>query len=251
MHMATRKITTTDGASIHVEERGEGPPLLLLHGLTGTGQDFEHALDLAALSRAYRLLLPDARGHGRSTNPGAFTFARCALDVVELLDALELESVRALGFSLGAKTLLHVATLEPARVSSMILVSVAPRFPESTRAIFRAAAARDVPDEEWTLLRARHVRGDDQIRALLRLPADFAANPLDMSFTAERLAGITAHTLVVAGERDELYPLELAEEVHRGIRGSLLWVIPGGTHTAIFGPARAELERRVIAFFAG
>lgn len=250
MHGTTRTITMSDGAEIHVEERGTGAPLLLLHGLMGTGRDFEHALDLDALASRYRLILPDARGHGRSTNPGVFTFARCGLDVLDLLDASSLPDVRAIGFSLGAKTLLHVATREPARVREMILVSVAPRFPESTRGAMRAAAARRVTDEEMALLRALHVHGDERIHALLRLPESFAADERDMSFDAERLGRITARTLVVAGANDELYPLELAEEVHRGIPGSDLWVVPDGTHTAIFGTARAEFERRALAFLS-
>jgi pimeloyl-ACP methyl ester carboxylesterase len=179
-----------------------------------------------------------------------FTFARCGQDVLELLDALSLPEVRAIGFSLGAKTLLHVATREPARVREMILVSVAPRFPEVTRRTLRAAAGRRVSDEEMALLRARHVHGDEQIGALLRLPAGFASNETDMSFDEERLARITARSLVVASARDELYPLELAYEVHRGIRGSDLWIIPDGTHTAVFGPARAEFERRALRFLS-
>src|SRR5688572_3583082 len=56
----------------------------------------------------YRVIVPDLRGHGRSTNPGgAFTFRQCAQDVLALLDGLGLDRTKAIGLSMGAKTLLH------------------------------------------------------------------------------------------------------------------------------------------------
>ena len=57
----------------------------------------------------------------------------------------------------------------------------------------------------------------------------------DMAFTAETLAPITARTLIVHGDRDPLYPVELAIELFRGIPQSSLWVVPHGGHGPIFG----------------
>src|SRR2546430_300894 len=129
MQVSNRTISV-NGNQIYVEERGAGEPLVLLHGLMGTSGDFRHVFDLDELARTYRLILPDARGHGRSTNvTGAFTFRACAEDVRAVLDALGVATARAIGVSLGAKTLLHVATQEPARVTRMIVVSATPRFP--------------------------------------------------------------------------------------------------------------------------
>src|SRR5687767_3948335 len=96
---------TDDGAEIHFTERGTGEPLLLLHGLTGTGGDWRHVFDLDALAETHRVIAPDARGHGTSTNPsGEFTFRRCALDVIALMDHLQVPSARIVAMSLGAKT---------------------------------------------------------------------------------------------------------------------------------------------------
>jgi pimeloyl-ACP methyl ester carboxylesterase len=240
---------TIAGTDIYFEERGGGPPLLLLHGLTGTCANWEHVFDLEALAASYRVILPDARGHGRSKNEGAgFTFPRCALDVLALLDHLALERVYAVGASLGAKTLLHVATLAPSRIERMILVSATPRFPETTRALFRAAASAPHSPQEWKEMRAQHAHGDEQIAALWKLPAAFAADETDMTFTPERLAAITAPTLIVAGDRDPLYPVELAVELYRGIPGSCLWVVPNGGHGPIYGDQRAEFVARARTF---
>jgi pimeloyl-ACP methyl ester carboxylesterase len=240
---------TTDGIELSFNDRGKGPPLLLVHGLTGTGDDWKHVFDLDSLQTTYRVITPDARGHGRSTAaPLAFSFRRCALDVIELLDHLGIGRVRAVGLSLGAKTLLHVATLAKERIDKMILVSATPRFPEATRAIFRAAAAAEHAPEEWAAMRALHVHGDAQIAALWQLPARLAEDPTDMNFTPAHLATVTARTLIVAGDRDPLYPVELAVELYRGIPSASLAVVPGGGHGPIFERERARFEDRALEF---
>jgi pimeloyl-ACP methyl ester carboxylesterase len=242
-------VTTPDGAALWYEVRGKGEPLLLLHGLGGTGGDWAHVFDRELLAERYRLIVPDARGHGRSTNPsGAFTFAGCARDVLAIVDALGVERAAAIGTSLGAKTLLHVATLAPERVRALVLVSATPRFPDATRAIFRVAAAAPHTPTEWTAMRAIHAQGDPQIAAIWALSARFAEDPDDMSFSAERLAAITAPTLVVAGDRDPLYPVELAVELYRGIPRASLYVVPGGGHGPIYEGERAPFAARALAF---
>ena len=251
MNTPSGRTIAIDGDDIYFEEWGSGSPLLLLHGLTGSCRDWQHVFDLAPLGSSYRVIAPDARGHGRSTNwSGAFTFQRCALDVLALLDHLAIDRVRAVGMSLGAKTLLHVATQGPSRIDRMIVVSATPRFPESTRALFRAAASAPHSPEEWAEMRAKHVRGDEQIAALWQLPAAFAADATDMTFTADRLAAITAPTLVVAGDRDPLYPVELAVELYRGMPHASLWVVPNGGHAPIFNEQREEFVRRALPFLS-
>src|ERR1051325_9245235 len=78
-----------NGIEMHVQVTGAGDPLLLLHGFTGCGDDWRHVFRLDELGQRYQVIRPDARGHGRSTNPaGNFTHAQCARDLATLLDAL-------------------------------------------------------------------------------------------------------------------------------------------------------------------
>jgi pimeloyl-ACP methyl ester carboxylesterase len=248
MRVSKRAVAVED-VELWVEEQGEGEPLVLLHGLTGTGDDWRHVFDLDALALSHHVIRPDARGHGRSTNPsGAFTFRQCARDVLALLGALGVEHARAIGVSLGAKTLLHLATEQPGRLSAMVLVSATPRFPEGTRAVFRAAAAASHTPEEWTAMRARHIQGDEQIAALWALPRRFAEDPTDMAFGPDTLARVEARTLVVSGDRDPLYPVELAVELFRGIPRASLWVVPGGGHGPIYLSERAAFARVATQF---
>src|SRR3954471_6190156 len=98
-----------NGFEMYYEERGGGEPLVLLHGGTGIGADWQHVFTDGDPT-GFRLIVPKLRGHGRSTNPGAFTFRDAARDVFALLDHLGLARVKAIGLSMGAKTLLHMAT---------------------------------------------------------------------------------------------------------------------------------------------
>jgi pimeloyl-ACP methyl ester carboxylesterase len=238
-----------NGFEMYVEIRGEGPPLLLLHGGMGIGADWRHIFPNDP--PGHRAIVPDLRGHGRSTNPlRAFTFRQCALDVLALLDQLGIETVRAIGMSMGAKTLLHMGTIRPSAVDSMVLVSATPYFP----APLRAAASRFTPEAFAALgqaerdgLRARHVHGDEQIAALYDMTLAFASSYDDLAFTPPQLGRISARTLIVHGDRDPLYPVELALELYRNIPRSALWVVPHGGHGPVFGERAAIFRDAALA----
>jgi pimeloyl-ACP methyl ester carboxylesterase len=240
-----------NGIDMYLEQSGAGEPLLLLHGFTGTGGDWRHVFDLDELGRRYRLYRPDARGHGRSTNPaGTFTHGQCARDVAALLDTLGLARVRAIGISLGGNTLLHLAS-DPRtrdRVQAMVLVSATPYYPESARAIMRQVSAETQPAQEWDGMRARHHHGDDQIRALWRHARGFADDTDDMRFTPSALATITAPTLIVYGDRDPLYPVEMALGLYRAIPRAALMVVAHGGHGPIFAGRERAFVAETLAF---
>ncbi len=146
-----------NGLEIFCRDNGDGPPLLLLHGFTGCGDDWKHVF--ADPIAGYRVIAPDLRGHGRSTNPsGVFRFADVARDMFALLDRLGIDRVKAIGMSAGANTLLHMATQQPARITAMIHVSGTPRFPDQARAIMRTMTEEGRSDAEWTEMRGRHHR---------------------------------------------------------------------------------------------
>ena len=198
-------------------DSGSGVPLLLLHGFTGSSDNWNHVF--AETLPGYHVITPDLPGHGQSPNPRPdFKFADVARDVFALLDHLGIDRVTAIGMSAGANTLLHMATQQPSRIMSMIHVSGTPRFPEQARAIMRATQGEDAL--------SRHARA-------------FADDREDMNFTAATLSAITAKTLIVHGDRDPLYPVEQAVELFRGIPNSSLWVVPNGGHGPIFGAQAA------------
>jgi pimeloyl-ACP methyl ester carboxylesterase len=232
----TKRLDLGD-AELAYQIRGDGPPLLLLHGFLGSSADWVHLFDLDQLARGHRLIMPDTRGHGQSTNPGGtFSHRQCAQDVRALLDHLNIDRVKAVGLSSGGNTLLHLATSAPGRVDAMVLIGAPSYYPAPARAIMRA-----VPDEGPT----------EQIRALARIARGFAASHDDMAFTPPLLATIAARTLIVTGDRDPLYPLEIFVEQYRAIPGAALMVIPNGGHDAVFGEARPDFVRTALAFLRG
>jgi pimeloyl-ACP methyl ester carboxylesterase len=239
------------GFHMHVDARGDGDPLLLLHGGTGIGADW-NLVFTAGDPPGFRLIVPDLRGHGRSTNPSrAFTFRQAAADVHALLDRLDIPRVKAIGLSMGAKTLLHMATTQPERIDSMVLVSATPYFPAPARAAMTQISVDQFSESDWTAQRARHVQGDEQIRMLFDQMRALKDSHDDMAFTPPLLATITARTLIVHGDRDPLYPVELALEMYRAIPSSALWVVPNAGHGPIFGAMAAPFVQTAVAHLEG
>jgi pimeloyl-ACP methyl ester carboxylesterase len=239
-----------NGIEMYYETEGTGEPLLLLHGGAGCQENWAH-VGRDQFAREYTLILPDARGHGRTTNPQkTITHRQCALDTLALLDHLGIRKCRAIGLSMGGNILLHMATLQPERIEAMVLVSAAMYFPEQARAIMRQIpAAADQPPQEWETMRRRHKLGDEQIVALWDWARRMSASYDDMNFTPSSLSKITASTLIVYGDRDFLYPVEMAVEMYRAIPRSALWVVPNGGHGPVFFDAAAQFAQTALAFF--
>jgi pimeloyl-ACP methyl ester carboxylesterase len=104
---------------------------------------------------------------------------------------------------------------------------------------------------ERRAMRARHVHGEQQLQALFAQVRGFAADFHDVNFTPPLLSTITAETLIVFGDRDFLYPISLAFELHNAIPRSFLWVVPNGGHGPIFGAHAPAFAATATAFLKG
>jgi pimeloyl-ACP methyl ester carboxylesterase len=113
--------------ALHVEEAGEGIPVVLLHGLTATHRYV--VMGSRALERSgHRVIAPDARGHGRSDpapDPGAYGYEELAADVLRLLDERALQRAVLAGASMGAHTALRLALEHPGRVAGLVVITPA------------------------------------------------------------------------------------------------------------------------------
>lgn len=239
-----------NGIEMYYETEGTGEPLLLLHGGTGSQENWAYAGG-DQFAREYTLIKPDARGHGRSTNPGTtITHRQCALDTLALLDHLGIKKCRAVGLSMGGNILLHAATLQPDRIEAMVLVSATMYFPEQARAIMaQVPQAADQPPAEWEIMRRRHKHGDQQIVALWDWARDMKDSYDDMNFTPQDLSKITASTLIVYGDHDPFYPVEMAVEMYRAVPRSALWIVPNAGHGPVFFDAAPQFAQNALAFF--
>jgi pimeloyl-ACP methyl ester carboxylesterase len=239
-----------NGMQMYFETHGAGEPLLFLHGGLGAGDNWTHIFP--SVPDGYRVIAPDQRGHGASTNPAkTFTFRQVARDVLALLDHLRIERVKAIGVSGGGIALLHMATAAPARIDSMVVASAPPYFPAKARAIQAQFAEAMLPEPERAALRRRHMHGEEQIRTLFENVKGFAADYEDVAFTPPLLSTITARTLIVFGDRDFLYPVSLAFDLHAAIPNSYLWVVPNGGHGPVFGADARRFAETALAFLRG
>jgi pimeloyl-ACP methyl ester carboxylesterase len=239
-----------NGIELYYELEGSGDPLLLLHGGGGCLDHWVYAGG-DEFVRDHKLIKPDARGHGRSTNAGkTITHRQCALDMFALLDHLGIKRCRAIGISMGGNILLHMATLQPDRIEAMVTVSAAMYFPEQARQIMRQVPAPAAqPPSEWETMRKRHKLGDEQIAALWEWQHGLKDSYDDMNFTPQSLSLIMAPTLIVYGDRDPLYPVEMAVEMYRSIPKSALWVVPNAGHGPVFFEAASQFAQTALSFF--
>jgi len=231
-NQTSENVFTLPDLEMYYEIHGEGQPLLLLHGFSGSAADWRQ-LDLS-WSKGFQLIIPDMRGHGKSKNlSSSFGFRQVAEDLFALLDFLKIKTIKGLGCSGGGNTLLHMAIQQPERVESMILVSATSYYPEQAKQFMRNSSHEKLTEDHWKMLRQKHIHGDEQICKLFSYAKEFADSD-DMNFTSNDLSKIKAKTLIVQGDRDFLYPVEISVEMYRAIPNASLWVIPEGNHGPIF-----------------
>src|ERR1700736_2859806 len=108
--------------SLHYLERGQGEPLMLIHGLGCSGAAW--AFQVAALEKRFRVIVPDLPGSGHSSPPrDEYTIGGCASALWSLLDYLDVSRTNIIGFSLGGAVALEMAAQRPASVPRLALIN--------------------------------------------------------------------------------------------------------------------------------
>jgi pimeloyl-ACP methyl ester carboxylesterase len=146
-------------------------------------------------------------------------------------------------------TLLHAAAREPGRIEAMAVIGAAHHFPEQARGIMRGVPGNMPPPVRDTF-QACATRGDAQVAGLLQRFHAFKDNDDDIRQSRQELATITARTLIVHGDRDEFFPVEIPVELYTAIPDAQLWIVPGGDHVPLFGHNAGPFEDTVLRFLA-
>ena len=129
--------------NLHFQEYGNGQPLVILHGLLGSLDNW-HTVS-RTFAETLRVLAVDQRNHGRSPHSDVLTYDAMADDLTELLDHLKIPSVHLLGHSMGGKTAMQFALNHPGRVDRLIIVDMAPReYPRLHDELLDALASVDL-----------------------------------------------------------------------------------------------------------
>lgn len=120
------KIVSND-VEYHAEIKGEGEPLLLLHGFTGSLETWKFLVP--TLGSAYRLIMVDLIGHGKTDSPCGvmrYTMENAVEDLKNVLDALGIAKTNLLGYSMGGRLALSFACIYPHYIDKLILESASP-----------------------------------------------------------------------------------------------------------------------------
>jgi pimeloyl-ACP methyl ester carboxylesterase len=153
------------GLSFHyIDWGGDGPPLVMLHGLSGHARTWDHTA--AALSDRYRVLALDQRGHGDSDWAPEYGIGLMAADLLGFMDTLQLREVTLMGLSMGGLVSFVFAAAHPERVRRLMVLDIGPEIaPAGSRNVSAAMAASDVfasEDEAFAQARAANPRPTDE-----------------------------------------------------------------------------------------
>lgn len=133
-----------NGTTYTYETYGQGSPLVLLHGFTGSKATWYPLIDQWQTS--FQLILIDLPGHAGTDMKEPFTMEQCCADLKELLSRLGLDTVHLLGYSMGGRTALSFAMYYPGMIRTLILESASPGLASDTERSKREASDRLLAD---------------------------------------------------------------------------------------------------------
>jgi 2-succinyl-6-hydroxy-2,4-cyclohexadiene-1-carboxylate synthase len=245
-------IATINGVRIYHEVTGDGPAIILLHGYTGSHQDW--VLQFPLLAKGYRVVAMDHRGHGKSEAPSSasdYSVKIMAEDAYSLLKHLDIDRSCVVGHSMGGFMALELALKYPDLVSALVLVDTSSgefeRVPgyaelrakldemartEGMEAAFEYNAAHNPMTKEQF---ERHPERREIVKQkMLQTSVDgyvYVANSFaQWEPLTPRLSEVKAPALIVVGDEDTPFhkPSKVMEE---SIAKSRLVIIPGSGHS--------------------
>jgi pimeloyl-ACP methyl ester carboxylesterase len=227
---------------MYYQELGIGPPLLLIHGGTGTSANWHPYM--STFARHFHVVAPDSRAHGRTNNPaGRLSYRAMADDIAALIQALGLEQPRVCGYSDGGQIALELGMRYPGLASALVVGGAWFKFSEpylvgirhfgfEEPGIVNTAQIEQAAPQLVEAWQKEHAGGPDYWKILLTQISTMWHTPLD--YTPADFACITATTLVLIGDRDDFIPVEEAVEMYRLIPQAELAVVAGADHGLLF-----------------
>jgi pimeloyl-ACP methyl ester carboxylesterase len=263
-----RQLPGAGSFTLKGEILGEGPPVLLLHGLSATRRNVVQG-SRALVKRGYRLISYDARGHGASQPAASYEYADLVADLDAVLDELELDRIALVGSSMGAATAMAFTLDHPERVPALVQITPAytgyartgdvdgqsgekpaTALDDGVEEFIRVAQPGNLP-ERWRdvareATRQRMERHGDLAavaQALREIPSSIAWKGL------EALSELDVPVLVIGSQDDSdwLHPLGVAEEYCRKLPNCELVVEDRGESPLAWQGAR--LSNAIADFF--
>ncbi|XOV94058.1 MAG: alpha/beta fold hydrolase [Bacteroidota bacterium] len=213
-----------DGKNVYYEVYGEGEPLFLLHGYTGSSKYWIPYVSY--FQEEFEVYVVDLQGHGKSdVFDKDWSIRSVAENLNGLIEYLEIDEMKGIGFSYGGDILFQLATLNPTLVKSMVTIGALGSWD-----------IKDFPDWEQrfqysnleNLKWIKNYQIDDQhIKSMLDLFKNY-----QVYLTDDELKKIEADVLLVLGDDDDSIPLEEVDRVRKNLPSSDLWILPNSAHGA-------------------
>lgn len=218
--------------------------LVFLHGFTNTGASWEPVV--AALPERYRALTPDIRGHGAAGDVRPVSLEAVITDVAALADG----ALEVVGYSMGGRLALHMASTLPGRVRRLVLIGVSPGLADADERAARRAADEALANEVETMTIERFAERWAQTPVLAGQPPEVAAaattqrlrnSPAGLASALRglgtgalpslwgRLGEITIPVELVVGERDPKFRAT-AERMADALPHATVRVVPDAGH---------------------
>lgn len=257
---------TVDGNDLHYLPRGEGDPLLLIMGLSGTHLSWGDPFLDALVARGFEVIAYDHRGVGRSSRVDEqFTLEQLADDAAGLLSELGIDRAHVVGISMGGMVAQHLALRHPERIVTLTIgcsyaggegSSLTP--PETFQRLAEGWASGDrerALRTGWEINVSRPFAQQpgeyERWRAMaLELPVPLTVIQLQLQAvaphdTSARLGEISAPTLVVHGTEDDMLPVANSRVIASHIPGARLEELEGIGH--LFWWEQPERSAELIA----
>ncbi len=261
------------GVELNVRTAGEGPGTVFLHGFTGSSATWDS--HVAVFKRCMKTIAIDLVGHGDSDTPAdprCYRMESCIEHLLVILDVLGIDSANLVGYSMGGRVALHLATAAPDRVRSMILESSSPGIADPIERQKRVAADNLLADyierkgvdafvDRWESLPLFESQRNlpVAVRAALR-GQRLQNNPLGLTNCLRgmgagrqeslwpRLSSIEMPVLLVAGQLDVKY-CRIAREMANLLPNARLVILEKSGH-AVHLERPAAFDREVLEFLA-
>lgn len=218
-------------ADLWVEERGQGDPVLLLHGGMSDVEEFESTL--FGLADTFRVVGYDRRGFGRTADTGDFTLTEMADDAAAIIESLGAGPANVIGYSAGGMVAMALAIEHPELVRSLTVISSA--LGAQDWIIRPQPPTGDSPDAGYpAMIVDRYAQlspdGPEHFPVLVRKVSELATQDVA---PADALAAYPGRALIVSSD-DDLVTLESQLALYRTLQKGELAVVPGTSHMLMF-----------------
>ena len=247
------RVPVGGGVAVNALIRGDGSPVVLIHGLPGTAYNWQAVSDRLAL-RGHRVVAYDRVGYGRSDRRSAddFSVDANAKELLALLEAEDLRDTTVVGWSYGGKTAMTAALSDASRIGRLVLVGSAGLWESAPPPSRIFSILFSAPVVEWMAAVPPLFRGMQRGMGVqffseqpvpgwfsLQSQANFALAATRHTWRQEAArfrfdgpdpAPIDRPILVIHGDDDRVIPLEVGEWIHARAPRSELLVVKGGSH---------------------